>query len=342
MPPPQTQLPAYHWRTIHPNAVLHYARDLTVADALLDDLRGSVGFDLEWKPTFTKNTPENPVAIVQLANESMILVIQVSAMTNDAKKLYKDWQVSAHNCVDLSLLARCVDNAQWKGKYSAPLGLARLVEAYESRTLPKGTISRNAANDAHAGFMIYQRLSAMAHSMSKVPKPVYYSFSIVQGFLCEPSGIHAHWNYHNPDYDPGPPPPPKPPKPPTARDIRKANARAATRLGGTAGAISESGSAPKASQPSTTNARSNQIDSLRRSIQRRADLLSDSNSRDATSSSSMSSSLPLVQPSHLTSAGPPSRQQRRQTSQNDKSVAALVPKRRRRRSKKTQNPVPVG
>lgn len=70
----------------------------------------------------------------------------------------------------------------------------------------------------------------MANAMSKVPKPVYYSFSIVRGSLCEPSGMH--WNCHNPDYDPGPPPPPKPPKPPTARDVQ--------RVHGTAGAAPKS------------------------------------------------------------------------------------------------------
>ncbi|KAF8078279.1 ribonuclease H-like domain-containing protein [Lyophyllum atratum] len=165
-----------------------------------------VGFDLEWKPTFTKNTPENPVALVQLANQDTILLIQISAMQefpaklkdflespdfvkagvaiqNDVKKLYKDCGVSTRNCVDLSLLARCADNAQWKGKYSSPLGLARLIEAYENLTLPKGRISRSnwegeltselieyAGNDAHAGFVLHQRLSSMADAMDNIPK----------------------------------------------------------------------------------------------------------------------------------------------------------------------------
>lgn len=59
------------------------------------------------------------------------------------KKLYNDCNVSTRNCVDLSLLARSVDNAQWKGKYSNPLGLARLIEAYEDLLLPKGRITRS-------------------------------------------------------------------------------------------------------------------------------------------------------------------------------------------------------
>jgi hypothetical protein len=48
-----------------------------------------------------------------------------------------------YNCVDLSLLARTVDNNQWKGKYNSSLGLARLVEFYEYRLLPKGRITRS-------------------------------------------------------------------------------------------------------------------------------------------------------------------------------------------------------
>ncbi|KAG6866837.1 hypothetical protein C0991_008773 [Blastosporella zonata] len=263
-PPPPPKFPVYHWRNIHPNARILYVRDITLANSLIDALTGPVGFDLEWKPIFTKNTPENPVAIVQLANETNILVIQVSAMPefptklrdflgnpgivkagvgiqNDAKKLYRDWQISLRNCVDLSLLARCADNPQWKGKYRAPLGLARLVENYESLALPKGRISRSnwegqltskevdyAGNDAHAGFLLYQKLITMANALDKVPKPVYYSFNFVRDNFCEPSGMH--WNCHNPDYDPGPPPPPKPPKPPTARDVRRMNAKAAAKL----------------------------------------------------------------------------------------------------------------
>ena len=47
------------------------------------------------------------------------------------------------NCVDLALLARTVDNAQWAGIYDSPIGLARLIERYEYRLLLKGKISRS-------------------------------------------------------------------------------------------------------------------------------------------------------------------------------------------------------
>lgn len=47
------------------------------------------------------------------------------------------------NCVDLTLLARTVDNARWAGKYNASLGLARLIEAYEYRLLTKDATRSN-------------------------------------------------------------------------------------------------------------------------------------------------------------------------------------------------------
>jgi hypothetical protein len=144
--------------------------------------------------------------------------------------------VSIHNCVDLSLLARSVDNEQWKGRYSNPIGLARLVEAYEDRQLSKGKTSwsdwqsilsstqqeclspnsavffcthfrdmTDASNDAHAAYVIYTKLIMSSQSMTTIPKSVYYTFDAVRGRLCEPSGMY--WSAFNPDYDPGPLPP---------------------------------------------------------------------------------------------------------------------------------------
>ncbi|KAG6910591.1 hypothetical protein DXG01_009542 [Tephrocybe rancida] len=373
MPPPDTQLPAYHWRNIHPNASLHYVSDFQSANALIDALHGPVGFDLEWKPTFTKNTPENPVAIVQLANESNILVIQVSAMSefptklrdflespdvvkagvgiqNDAKKLHRDWQVSLRNCVDLSLLARCADNAQWKGKYSAPLGLARLIENYEKLALPKGRISRSnwegvlsnkevdyAGNDAHAGFLLYQRLWVMANLVDKVPKPVYYSFNFVRGNFCEPSGMH--WNCHNPDYDPGPPPPPKPLKPPTARDVRRAAARAVASSGTPSGSVLDTQEGPVPVSP--TSPRSPRFDVVQRVIHRRINSLPTANSGGAAHSPS-SSGPSQTQPSHPPADAFPLH--RRKTSQlsasNTGSDTATSNARNRRRRRRPENPAP--
>jgi hypothetical protein len=61
----------------------------------------------------------------------------------DTKKLFTDWGVSVRSCADLSLLARTVDGARWRGKYNVSIGLARLVEIYPYRLLGKGKITRS-------------------------------------------------------------------------------------------------------------------------------------------------------------------------------------------------------
>ncbi|TFK76823.1 ribonuclease H-like protein [Pluteus cervinus] len=248
-PTKQPQLPLYSWRTYSPNARLVYLRDHQQADNEIAQLNpGLLGFDLEWRPTYVKGYPENPVALVQLASDNTILLLQIKAMRefpqklrelledpayiktgvgiqNDALKLYRDWDVSTYNCVDLSLLARTVDNARWKGKYKESIGLSRLMETYHSLSLAKGRTTRSnwekhlsfeqqeyASNDAHAGFVLYKTLSAMFEGLPKPPKPEYYSFHAIRGNLYNFSGVP--WSCHNPDYDPGPPPEPKKPKKP--------------------------------------------------------------------------------------------------------------------------------
>ncbi|KAH7923987.1 ribonuclease H-like protein, partial [Leucogyrophana mollusca] len=204
--PPQPVYPLYSWRSRSESARLAYIRDHRVADMEISNLvKGPLGFDLEWRPNFRKGQPENPVALIQLSTQDTVLLIQVTSMTEfptklrellgnsqwikagvgikyDCQKLYNDYGVSTRNCVDLSLLARSVDNGRWKGKYTNPLGLSRLLETYENRSLAKGKVTRSnwelnlspiqqeyAANDAHAGYVIYTRLIAMAQAMVNIP-----------------------------------------------------------------------------------------------------------------------------------------------------------------------------
>lgn len=149
--------------------------------------------------------------------------------------------MNIRHCVDLSLLARTVDNVRWKGKYTSPIGLARLCETYFQQTLSKGKICRSnweanltvaqqmcqykfffhrldriglimssldAANDAHSGLSLYLHLSSMLGATLPRPLPGYYSFDFMYGYLyhlskAEPSKL---WQAQNPNYDPGPPP----------------------------------------------------------------------------------------------------------------------------------------
>lgn len=77
-------LPIYSWKSYNPNAKLLYLRNVDEANREIAKLRpGPIGFDLEWKPTFVRGFPENPVALVQIANDDAILVIQVSAMAGE-------------------------------------------------------------------------------------------------------------------------------------------------------------------------------------------------------------------------------------------------------------------
>ncbi|KAJ7102264.1 ribonuclease H-like domain-containing protein [Mycena belliarum] len=245
-PPPTTR---YSWQDGSTRRI--YVTDTEQADeelakAFLNNSPGrdSCGLDIEWKPNFVKGQVENPVALLQLANIDTILLLHLCHMSSfpknlqtlledpnivkagvgiqgDAKKIYKDCSVNIRNCVDLSLLARSVDNARWKGKYNDPIGLARLVAVYEDRLMVKGKITRSnwenylnldqqeyASNDGHAGYALYMKLSGMLPAMPNPPNSTCYTFNSIRGRLCESSGLT--WAPFNPDYDPGPPPPPRP------------------------------------------------------------------------------------------------------------------------------------
>ncbi|KAJ7129986.1 ribonuclease H-like domain-containing protein, partial [Mycena crocata] len=221
-----------------------YLTDADEADEAVSRFTGPCGIDIEWKPTFRKGQAENPVALLQLANVDTVLLLHLCHMKRfpknlqtfledptiikagvgiqgDAKKVYKDCSVNIRSCVDLSLLARCVDNTRWKGKYSDPIGLARLIATYEDRLLSKGKVTRSnwenllsveqqeyASNDGHAGYILYMKLSSMILTTPKLPDPTCYTFDAIRGRLCEASG--TTWLPFNPDYDPGPPPLPRP------------------------------------------------------------------------------------------------------------------------------------
>jgi hypothetical protein len=73
---------AYDFRSYVPQPRIQYIKTPAHAKLVLDSLpqSRSFGFDLEWRPTYTKGAPENPVALVQLANEHSVLLFQVSSM----------------------------------------------------------------------------------------------------------------------------------------------------------------------------------------------------------------------------------------------------------------------
>lgn len=75
----------YDWRSFTANAQLQYIVTEGTANECIARIasRSSpviIGLDTEWRPTFAPGRPENPIALVQLACDDEILLVQVSAM----------------------------------------------------------------------------------------------------------------------------------------------------------------------------------------------------------------------------------------------------------------------
>ncbi|KAF8499133.1 ribonuclease H-like protein [Russula emetica] len=199
----------------------------------LYDWRAFAAPDFEWRPTFVSGRAENPIALVQVACDDEILLVQVSAMQAFPTKLRellessnstkvgvgiqcKDHRVSVRNCVDLALLARSVDK-RWKGPYRGGIGLSRLAEVYLGRYLPKGDTQRSnwemdlstrqqeyAANDSHSALAIYQVLIQLASNLTPRAEPECFTFDAIDGVLRDNQG--RPWFPFNPHYDSGTPP----------------------------------------------------------------------------------------------------------------------------------------
>ncbi|KAG9127976.1 hypothetical protein FRC07_006570 [Ceratobasidium sp. 392] len=212
--------PIFDWKAAAlPGTQLTYLRRSSDVNDALEQARGPFGFDVESKPTFVKGQAESPVAVLQLAKEDQIYLIQLSAMRDfperlrevledpeivkagvgiagDAKKLWRDYGVSLLGAVELSHLARSADTSRWgTGKSHELISLTRLMEAYQSRRLSKGKVRMSnwelpltvqqlnyAASDALAGYMIYQHLQ----SLDPQTLPETYTSDFVAGKKQQP------------------------------------------------------------------------------------------------------------------------------------------------------------
>jgi hypothetical protein len=72
-------LPTYAYSNFSPTAVLKYIRFESEANKALENINGPLGFDIEWKVMYRK-AMVRPVAVVQVASERSIYIIQTSAM----------------------------------------------------------------------------------------------------------------------------------------------------------------------------------------------------------------------------------------------------------------------
>lgn len=77
---PEPTIP-YSWRTFEPPIAFEYITDCDRANEALTALETcAFGFDAEWKPVYQKGQPENKIALIQLANDKVIYLLQISAM----------------------------------------------------------------------------------------------------------------------------------------------------------------------------------------------------------------------------------------------------------------------
>ncbi|KAB5592621.1 Chalcone domain-containing protein [Ceratobasidium theobromae] len=208
--------PSFVWQDyVLPGTELKYIRYERDVDKALKSVKGPFGFDVEWKPRFTRGQAESPIALIQLAQLDRILLIQLTAMdvfpsklrdiledrrivkagvgiAGDAKKLWLDYGVSLLGAVELSRLARVTDPPQWAmTKATDLISLARLVKTYKLQQLSKSQKVRlsnwemklnpkqmdYAASDALAGFVIYQHLVGLGSGAL----PQDYTFNFIAG-----------------------------------------------------------------------------------------------------------------------------------------------------------------
>ncbi|KAI0768322.1 ribonuclease H-like domain-containing protein [Trametes elegans] len=204
-------LPVYSYKDYSPTPAVVYTPDEGEANDLAQCLKGPVlGFDLEWVVTFRRNkgSTERKTALVQLCDARMILLVQVSAMKkfpqkikeiienksivkvganikNDGQKLFRDFGILARSLVELGTLAHVADPSFANAYRRKIVSLARVVEMYTQKTLPKGKVRTSnwetrplseeqqyyAANDAHCALMVYNRLLAIATERGSAFKP---------------------------------------------------------------------------------------------------------------------------------------------------------------------------
>ena len=98
----------YSYNAFHPARRLIYIRNQTTPSDSLQKMTTSphvsyiysvilqnsifnslVGFDVEWKPTFTKGSPTNRIACIQLANEDSVVIYQVSGLKSLPEQLVR-------------------------------------------------------------------------------------------------------------------------------------------------------------------------------------------------------------------------------------------------------------
>ncbi|KAJ7650634.1 ribonuclease H-like domain-containing protein, partial [Roridomyces roridus] len=166
-------LPVYSYSKLSSPPKMRFARTEADTDKWIQelDLAGPIAMDCEWVFVRRKGGIR-PVSVIQLADKTNILVIQLrnsrsnmarfpihlqrllenpeipkmgANILNDAKKLFKDYGIMAKNVVELGGLAKQADPASiapdvFRGRKT--VALAKLVERYLRKKLSKDEENR--------------------------------------------------------------------------------------------------------------------------------------------------------------------------------------------------------
>ncbi|KAH9990250.1 ribonuclease H-like domain-containing protein [Russula compacta] len=200
--PPVPSYPLYDYADNIPKPKVIYIKNEELANEMVASLNGAIGLDLEWPYTSNRidGVKEGKVALVQLCDVDIILLIHVSKMErfpekvkeliesskvpktgvnirNDGMKLFRDYGILASNLVELGALA-CQADERFATTFNRPIvALAKVVSYCLHKTLDKGPVrvsdwSRDltraqmkyASNDVHSGLMVYKSLMKAARS----------------------------------------------------------------------------------------------------------------------------------------------------------------------------------
>ncbi|KAF9781270.1 ribonuclease H-like domain-containing protein [Thelephora terrestris] len=202
---PSNTLPVYSYKDHEDPAIVVYTKNEEEANDLIGCLHGPSGFDMEWRFYWLNGrTVSRPTALVQIGDDRIILLVQLSAMTRfpselkrviespdivklgvnirgDGEKLYHDYGILPRGLVELAGAAQDAD-ADFAAMFRRPMvALAKMVEFYEKRHLPKDTVRISdwerdpldpeqieyAANDADCAVRMYKKICEIAEEAGK-------------------------------------------------------------------------------------------------------------------------------------------------------------------------------
>ncbi|KAH8990746.1 ribonuclease H-like protein [Lactarius akahatsu] len=207
------QYPPYNYADYIPKPKVIYIKSEEQADDMVAILNGAIGLDLEWP--FSRDRTgvqkEGKVALVQLCDADIILLVHVSKMErfprkvkeliesskvpkmgvnirNDGRKLFCDYGILSSNLIELGALAGQIDSS-FASIFKRPIvSLATVVSYYLKKALDKGPVRTSdwskdltrdqmiyASNDVHSGLMVYKSLMKTVRSSKAKLLPENYT-----------------------------------------------------------------------------------------------------------------------------------------------------------------------